>query len=357
MEKVKKIFVVVFAFALVLFTICAIGRLVKGTWDVRDWVVKNEVEEEDKDTALIAVSGNGKAMHDGGTYAMPKAMAFVVSEEDLGHTRKVARAATTAGTFTGESGVTLTATLSNKYLNGKYNWTFDFENPESAWAKNKAVSDFFSLTVDETCTDKATIMALAPFGEPITVTATLEGSGKSGTSKIDYLQRLVSCSEEAYLESGDFGEQLVAGVDTDFSVGTVLGELSFNYLNLDFSDDFCDKFRSYLKFDVEVVDNYQFESGSYDGDYYVTDDVLEYSMVIENFDSYSSEQKDAIYYAWWAASNAVSFNGWFSLGLTYSYNGVFVLNMSPDSDARFLLESAIGSTVVPNVYINGNIVL
>lgn len=361
-RKASIIGVICVLLAVVIAIAAGIGSSGFKNWQVKTWFnnwfgLVNTIEEEDKGTELLAVSDKGKAMRDGGTYAMPTAMAFVLSEEDRS-------ASNTAGEFTGEKGVTLTATLSNKYIRGDYEWSFDFANPASTWAQGKNASDYLSLTVDETSTDKATIMALAPFGEPITVTATLAGSDKCGTCRVDYLHRVTYSGDKTYLIEGDFGESLGFESQMSFGIGTVYGEVGFYNAKVSLSGSFENEFKSYLKFNVTLVEYIIFTSatGSYSGGIsgdvqFFTGDTLEYSMFINDFDSYSDEQKEAIYYAWWAASKNRSYNADIDMSVTYSYNGVLISNCSPDTEGTGLIAGAIGATVTPNVDLNGDKVL
>lgn len=342
-------FLAVIILIVVLGAAYLIGYKFTGTWDVRAWVNGNiaqgdQSDNEEPTTQLLAVSSVGTAMHDEMDYAMPAAMAFVTSVAET-------RAA---------SGVTLTANLSNNYIRGDYEWIFDFENPASEWATGKVASDYLRLTPDTETPENANVMAIKAFSEPIIITATLVGGkGSSGTCKIDYLHKFsggnIECSG-----SCEFGEMLTLGLGNVFGDGTLYGDLVLSDCVLSYDTTFKEIFDSHLKISVPLTStvlseklNCEIVGNGFAASVPIT---INYSTFIKNFDSYSDEQKQAIYYAWWVSSKEVDSNVGFVGTAVYSYNGVKIGDFNPYVFFN-ISGAALGSQVSPDVNFNDNIVL
>lgn len=96
-----------------------------------------------------------------------------------------------------EGSVTLNATLnaSGTIYNDNVLWEYAFQNPTSAWANGKTLSDYMSIIVSED-THSATFTCNAPFGEPIIVTAISEDNPEcTATCQFDYVKRITSVSD------------------------------------------------------------------------------------------------------------------------------------------------------------------
>lgn len=105
-------------------------------------------------------------------------------------------AAATPTAASGDS-VTLNATVNADITtyNDNVLWECAFENPTSAWANGKTLSDYMSITVSED-THSATFTCNAPFGEPIIVTAISEDNPEcSATCQFDYVKRIASVTD------------------------------------------------------------------------------------------------------------------------------------------------------------------
>ncbi len=87
-----------------------------------------------------------------------------------------------------ESSVTITATLFPS-LSGSLEWSVEFANPQSAWARNKTVTNYVTVTWTGKLTCR--VDCLQAFGEQIIVKAVLvENSTITASCSADYRQKL-----------------------------------------------------------------------------------------------------------------------------------------------------------------------
>lgn len=120
---------------------------------------------------------------------------LVVNErESRGISLMSAVAVNEAGAYSSDS-ATITATLKpdNTAENTGVNWAINWKNPASAWASDKSVTSYVTLTAgDDYITSKtATLTCLQPFGEQIIVKATAKDNPEvTGTCSVDYAQKL-----------------------------------------------------------------------------------------------------------------------------------------------------------------------
>lgn len=138
----------------------------------------------------IATDDNGDPMYGGGSYVMPKGMAFSAS------------ASTTADT---DTSVTLTALYEPAgTTNQQTNWSVSFSNPSSAWATGKTVTDY--VTVTSTGVNTAEVTCLQAFGERIIVTATSAvDSSVSATTTVDFEKKFEDVKFTLYLNDSVVG--------------------------------------------------------------------------------------------------------------------------------------------------------
>ncbi len=89
-----------------------------------------------------------------------------------------------------EDSYTLVATVMPENAeNRALNWSAEFENPDSGWAKGKAVSKYISLSLNADTTE-CTVKCLQPFGDTVIVTATsIKSPEVKATCRCEYLQR------------------------------------------------------------------------------------------------------------------------------------------------------------------------
>lgn len=177
-QRVAAVVAVLLVLAVVgLGSAWATGWAITGEVNPSNW--KNTAEATEPRT--VAVTNDGQALTNGCTYDMPAGFTFLsarsVSSETLEYV---------AG---GE--ITLTAELSNEYINGKFDWSADFANSSSAWAQGKVASYYVGLEpIDGGRQVK--LNYLAPFSEQIILTATLQGTESSASCTIDCLFRIKS---------------------------------------------------------------------------------------------------------------------------------------------------------------------
>ena len=224
-----------------------------------------------------AVTGDGEKLSDNGVYEMPKSMTIISN-------------------FTSAENPSFELTLGVK-SDVAVNFVCFFEDPTSAWASGKGISDYASIK--QTDKSKARLTIKAAFGEPVIIRAT---AGSEPTScKIDWLQN-VRTAGEITLGGSDATDEANIEATVIYGLGTVRGraELASALLTLD--GEFIDRVNQYLSFDI------RFTGYGYDAvnatvelsDRYlvITDGELNYGMFIKDFDELAQGQKDAIYFAW-----------------------------------------------------------
>lgn len=245
----------------------------------------------------------------------------------------------------------LTSTVLSEVMLEKVNvpvkWELEFVNPNGTWASGKSVTDYVTVTPKSDFTRTVTITNLAPFGEQIRLTATLENdSSKTASSVIDYVKRFGGGLQTVFCAT-DFGDDMNIGghIYMGEAVGTVMGELNAYGTYIELEEGFIDLVKSYLKFDVQlhsyafpsqsrssyisyhtIYKYYTFEVEAADaqGDVIVCD----YSQFISNWDSLTDAQKTAVKYAWWTAYKEYGANVNIDLVFDYSYGGKFLGTIS-----------------------------
>ena len=331
-----------------------IAAFVQKEWDPAKWVFSSG--NNDKTASLLAITADGEEMHAGGEYAMPAAFTIVTAPPS-------------SSPFADKGEFTLVASLSNKYINGSFEFNCYFSDDANAWATGTNASDYISVTPVEGSSDKATIKLLDGFGAPIEIKATLKGSDKSATCRVDYLQRIYFNTSDLF-SSGDFGDGNYVEVGIIYDIGTVKGdECKVAYCNFMIEENFISKFKSYLKFDV-TVKPYAYSSDAVVefGDTWLKvkepdSPEWEYSMFIEGFNDFDEQHKNAIYYAWHTAYRAESKESYrytnllLDIGLRYIYSGKHVQYLT-ESDLRIdgpLTGYNYAEDISPDVELNGNI--
>lgn len=103
-------------------------------------------------------------------------------------------AAATPVTTSVSNGVTLTATLlPATAVNKAVDWSVEFTEPSSTWAKGKTASDYVSVTPTADGALTATVSAKKAFGAQIKITVTSRGNSEATAyCLVDYGQRLSS---------------------------------------------------------------------------------------------------------------------------------------------------------------------
>lgn len=349
---------VIAAIALLLAVAYVITSLALGMqWNPLKWVKGDDVtggQTEPNKTEIVAVSSDGKKLLSANSYAMPRAMSFVQNQSMYSKSKEF----------------TVTATLSNQYINGKFDWSVSFVNPASAWATGKVAEYHVQATPTSDGSATAKIKYIASFSEPITVTATLRGSDKSDSCRIDCLKQMdmVNC----WLDTADFGDRIEGGCELESTAdGTVKADYQVYYANFELNNDFIEAVKNYLKFDIEI---HSFSFASEIGElsieeetdnrlqlgFYGLERVVKYSDFIENFDAFDQEHKDAVYYAWYHAMIDNNGGVQFEFGVKgYVYEVETVLTSGTEDGGGFisyLLGERYGKDIQPNVTLNQNVI-
>lgn len=280
---------------------------------------------------IAAISNEGDVFYDGGTYAMPAAMTIVAE-------------APKAGSYSPKGEVTLTATVSNEYIKGLFDFTCYFVDESDSWAKGKDAGDYISIT--PVSHNQAKVALLAAFGSPIEIKAQLINTDSYATCRVDYLQRIES--HKLGLVGSDVSDSLGLELNVTFGIGTVKGDLNYNSGSISILDAFQDAVKSYLSFDIAfkslVLNKSEIQTGTHESGYFNFEvDAPGYAAFILDFNNYDKQHKEAIYYAWYTAWNTTfskspyGYNTLLDIDVTYSY-----------------LENRVGS-VIESAYVDGYI--
>ncbi len=305
----------------------------------------------DKVTANVAVSNDGQLMESGSVYNMPAGFTFLAARSTSSET--------TEYVLGGE--ITLTAALSNEYINGMFDWSANFANPAAEWAQGKHTDYYISITPLEDGR-KATVKYLAPFAEQIILTATLQGTESSDTCTIDYLYNVKSVQQ---FSTWHFTDYVCFSIAVTYNeTGTLKGEYSFGKLGISIDNDFCLRIKNYLKFDISFK-NYFVASFSEliepsfdtdeDGFYLETNEEITPTLFIKDFDGYDEAHQNAIKYAWYAANKATNKgnNAYLDFGADYIYKGNLIARIE-ESDLGCCVNAAQYGNITPSVTLNKN---
>ena len=161
-------------------------------------------------------------------------------------------AAATPTAASGDS-VTLNATVNADITtyNDNVLWECAFENPTSAWANGKTLSDYMSFTVSED-THSATFTCAQAFGEPIIVTAKSEENPEcTATCQLDYVKRITSVSDSyPNASSASFSRYIRIGMtntvtaNVTYGVGTVTPYIDILSIAIPFSSELVSVIRA-----------------------------------------------------------------------------------------------------------------
>lgn len=116
-----------------------------------------------------------------------------------------------------------TASVSVSYTpsyltNVKFNYELAFENPSSAWASGKSVSDYMTFTPSSDGATTGRLTCKKAFGEPIILTATSrDGNSVSGSCTLGYIAR-PTINDVTFCPS-DFGDS--TELEVSYSLGAV----------------------------------------------------------------------------------------------------------------------------------------
>ena len=146
-----------------------------------DYFKGEQTEQPEEEQPSGVTDGEGNALESGTAYAMPTAMVYAMP---------------TAQSTTASEGITIKATvLPETAINKNVTWTLSFADDQSEWATGKTVTDYVTVTENETNSREATIVCEQAFAEQILLTAaSVADPTKTATCTIDYAQSIVGVS-------------------------------------------------------------------------------------------------------------------------------------------------------------------
>ncbi|MDE6597243.1 MAG: hypothetical protein K2K60_01215 [Clostridia bacterium] len=342
-------FLVVVLLVIVIAAVYIITALALGKqWNPVKWGKGSAASNApNTNAAVLAIGSDGEKLTDGSSYKMGRGLTLLT-----------ARSLDNNQEYAPDGEITLTATLSNQYINGAFDWSAKF-------ADGKPAANYVSITPDVANSANARLRFLAPFSEQIKVTATLRGTASADVCTVDCLKSVT------YFNIGpcftDFGDLTDYDGSAEFGDGTIIGDFVLKSAKAYLSESFISEFNRYLNFNVNFKDgcgvsNRAFEYGIYGGIATPTTESLEYSMFIEGFDDYDQAHKEAIYYAWYTAYCHVNNNVLVDYEAAYKFKGVEVAYFT-ESDLTgingYMFQisgSSYGSDIAPNVTLNKNVV-
>lgn len=237
---------------------------------------------------------------------------------------------------------TITITYTPSYLKGvKIDWSANWVNASNVWVAGRQVSDFVSIAPTDEYGLTAEIRTDNAFAEQIRVKAAAHSNPEVNISfYLDYLQS-VTCSSPS-IGCTDFSDGFSFDTEINLGTGTTLGAFEVMSLDLTVSDEFEADFKSRLNFSVKLKSSVDLNSYlDIETQIQPLDDrtlfviegqELEWEWFFLEFDSYTQEQKNAIYYAW--------FNTWLdgnyqnkgnidlSVKVYYTYLGVNICTLN-----------------------------
>lgn len=259
------------------------------------------------------------------------------------------------------STASVSVTYTPSYLtNVKFSYSLAFENPSSTWASGKSVSDYMTFTPSSDGALTGTLTCKKAFGEPIILTATSRGGNSvSGSCTLGYIARptidsIVFCPS-------DFGD--TAEIEVCYTLGDGTHEGTFSatgYIAL--NENFVDAVRDKIDFDISTKGCSFTEIINSADDYfyirYTDGAAVSWDMLISNFSSLSSEQKNQLYYAWywtWSADYNHQDNVLMDYSIKYAYNDEVLLSEAEsDLPGGYLSGDVDGSSIeLDNVNVNG----
>lgn len=277
-----------------IITAVGIGSSWFRNWDVRTWY---NAWGKNNNGETVALSADGKEINAGGEYAMPKTITFLPL------------AVSKTGEYVPGGEITLIASLSNTFIKNKFEFSANFMESGTGWETEKNVSDYLQITPSGSDTVK--LKVLAAFGAPIELTATLQGSDSAATCKIDYLKKFVGDILMVSMHNSDggnpdFGTNNKFVFSCTLQTGTVASEdIVLADCSISLTSGFAEEVKKNLKFDITFTERvlsgacvpdsereFSFENVQFD-----------YSDFIKDFNTFSEQQKNAVYYAWYKGFN------------------------------------------------------
>lgn len=216
--------VLVFLLAASIF----VGIFSKGfkDWNVKEWFGRQDDEKEPATEGSFVLGGDEPGMNTG---IQVNFLAASVAESENSLTK------------------TLQAVIEpDNATNKAVDWRVEFDNPASAWANGKIVTDYVTITPQSDGATTATLSCKAAFGEKVKIVVTSrDDTTISGYKTADYKKRITDMIVTLHNDSktgavvstetadgisfpfNDNSSKLFLTVSTEYSVGTVTDNFDF----------------------------------------------------------------------------------------------------------------------------------
>lgn len=124
----------------------------------------------------IAMTDSVQYLRAGGTYALSKSVAFLSTDVEA-----------TSSTYTPVTS-TLTAKVEPIDADQRVDWTYEFVNASSTWAKGKTLTDYMTIAPKSDGSTELAVTCKKSFGEPIKITCTSRANNNiSASTVVDFL--------------------------------------------------------------------------------------------------------------------------------------------------------------------------
>ena len=134
-----------------------------------------DTDKPGEGTTAVCYDENGNLLKSGVRYAFQNSLNFAEAR----------------GASNPTGGITITASIiPASALDKRVNWSVEWVDSSSEWAKGKTVTDYVTVTADTTDSRIATVNCLAPFGSQIKVVATSVANAEAKAScYVDYYKK------------------------------------------------------------------------------------------------------------------------------------------------------------------------
>lgn len=313
-----------------------------------EWFKDKDENGQANNEKIIAYTSDGKPMRSGGSYVMPRGVTFMSQQKSTEYAP------------TGEFNVT--ATLSNDYVNGAFDWTVTYTDT----AVETTAPEYY-LQVESISATEAKVKYIAPFDNQIVLTATLRGTNKTDNCTIDCIKSVELANTAPTPCFSDFEDGYELEQAVIFNKGTLAGDFFNGEIMVTLESDFIEAVKKYLKFDLDIIATHVEKDMTGmlerpENPYIIvsSNKLIDYSMFIENFNDYDTAHKEAIYYAWYQACTNYgrSNNAQISFKISYGYGGNIITLLDSNEELCEISGGNHGSSITPegNVNINTNVI-
>lgn len=287
--------------AAAIVIICGIGSAVNGKWfknkDVQTWFNswgqnKDSASKPSGEAWGGVVDGDGNAMNNVATYAMPAAMAFyseVATNSDIAAYSDIV--------------VNITATYNFEYNNIAVDWSAEYASGASA-------ADVLTITPDGDGSLNVAVSCAAPFSTQIILKATSRDNPEVfATTTVDYVKRIQNITNALSNTSGTLiintsDDSSRVTFNAEFGEGSKYGEIFVSrfemFLHGTMENNYLDRLVNPHSYNIKnyVLGNITMSSND-NGFYCSNDEVIDWrvSNFIHNYETADSAHKQAVDYA------------------------------------------------------------